>query len=80
MVGSEWRMGGSYSPFATRYSPISAQIIDFSLVFSPFRLDFTAFCGYKSRHPARDFSRRLFLREFQGRLIPGPRENRTHND
>ena len=39
MVGSEWRMGGSYSPFATRYSPISGRIIDFSLVFSPFRLD-----------------------------------------
>src|SRR5712671_3682510 len=25
-----------------------------------------AFYGYKSRHPARDFSRRLFLREFLG--------------
>ena len=25
-----------------------------------------AFCGYKSRHPARDFSRRLSLRDFYG--------------
>jgi hypothetical protein len=37
------------------------------------------FSGYKSRHPARDFSRRLFLRDFEG-FAPDPRENRTHND
>jgi large subunit ribosomal protein L21 len=30
-----------------------------------------AFCGYKSPHPARDFSRRLFLREFLRGLLPG---------
>jgi hypothetical protein len=38
-----------------------------------------AFSGYKSPHPARDFSRRLFLRDFEG-FAPDPRENRTHND
>jgi hypothetical protein len=38
-----------------------------------------AISGYKTRHPARDFSRRLFLREFEG-LVPQSRGNRTHND